>query len=165
MDKLLKFEKLISPALESLGFAFVQATTYQNHGQPVVQVMIERTNEKKLTFQDCQIVTKKILELLDVQDPIGGNYTIEISSTGLERPLVKREDFKRFQGRLAKITLKEKVDGNRHFQGSIKEVCEKITIEILPAKKLLSFEYQNIKNAHLLIEEDIKNLIEKTKEN
>lgn len=162
MNELLELEKLIATALMDCGFSFIQASRYNNHGQPVVQIMIERMDEKQLTFKDCTQATNKILEKLDQQDPIGGDYTVEVSSPGLERPLLKIEDFQRFQGSLAKIVLKEKIDGVRHFNGRIKEVSEKISIEIVPSGKIISFQYDNIKNANLAIEEDIKEIIEQT---
>ncbi len=161
MSTLQEFETLVTPFLKKEGYILVQTINYQHHGQCIVQVMIERIDEKEISFSDCKKATRIILKLLDVQDPIGGDYNVEVSSTGVERPLIRPEDFCRFNGHLSKITLKEKLVDSRQFEGVIRNpTSEKVTIEDTKSKDLLTFEYNNIKSAHLLMEKNVKELIE-----
>ncbi len=75
--------------------------------------------ESGVTVDSCVEVSRQMSVVLDVEDPIVGNYTLEVSSPGLNRPLFKAEDYVRFSGRQAKIRLAQMLDGRRNFKGII----------------------------------------------
>ena len=93
------------------------------HG-PVVRVFIDRpgpaaTPEESVSIEDCAEVSREIGTILDVEDPLPFTYTLEVSSPGLDRPLRGADDYRRFAGRLAKIVMREKVDGQGFFRGKL----------------------------------------------
>src|SRR5437867_9144407 len=87
--------------------------------RPTLQVMAERSDEAPMTVAHCAEISRSISALLDVADPIAGGYMLEISSPGIDRPLVRPEDYDRFAGFAAKIELSEPLDGRRRFRGRL----------------------------------------------
>ena len=85
----------------------------------VLQVMVERTDRAEMTVEDCAGVSRAVSALLDVEDPIGGAYTLEVSSPGIDRPLTRQADFARFAGFEAQIELSVPMDGRRRFRGRL----------------------------------------------
>src|SRR5437870_9697929 len=74
-----------------------------------------------VTHEDCANVSREVGTILDVEDAVpGGSYTLEVSSPGLDRPLVREQDFARFIGGLIKLMTREPVNGNRHFEGRLR---------------------------------------------
>jgi ribosome maturation factor RimP len=84
-----------------------------------LQVMAERLDDLSITHDDCAKISRSVSALLDVVDPIVGAYTLEISSPGIDRPLVCAEDYDRFSGFEAKIELTMPIDGRRRFRGRL----------------------------------------------
>jgi ribosome maturation factor RimP len=72
-----------------------------------------------MTVDDCAAVSHAVSAILDVADPIGGAYTLEVSSPGIDRPLVRRQDFERYEGYEAKIEMQSAIDGRRRFRGRL----------------------------------------------
>ena len=81
--------------------------------------MIEPTEDREMTVEDCQMLSRHISVLLDVDDPIASAYNLEVSSPGIDRPLTRIDDFNRFNGELVKVTLRRMRDGRRRFQGRL----------------------------------------------
>ena len=90
-----------------------------------------------VTHEDCANVSRDLSTVLDVEDAVpGGSYTLEVSSPGLDRKLMKPEDFTRFAGSRVKLMTREPVNGNRHFEGRLESLSDgKLTLEITAAKK------------------------------
>jgi ribosome maturation factor RimP len=84
-----------------------------------LQVMAERRDGRPMTVDDCAEISRNVSAILDVEDPISGAYTLEVSSPGIDRPLLRPRDYERFSGHQAKIELLEPVDGRRRFRGRI----------------------------------------------
>ena len=108
---------LIEPALEDRGFRLVRVAISGREGK-TVQVMAERP-DGTMSIEDCEIVSRDISPLLDVHDPIAGSYRLEVSSPGIDRPLVRPSDFDVWSGYEAKIELKEPIDGRKRFRGRL----------------------------------------------
>ena len=119
MDLVAKIERLIGPPLESMGYDLVRAKLSGHGARATLQVMVERRNRGGLTLDDCAAISRDISALLDVEDPIAGAYTLEVSSPGIERPLVRREDYDRFSGFEAKLETHRPVDGRKRFRGRL----------------------------------------------
>ena len=126
-----KVFELISHPIEEMGFNLVRVF-FIDDGQKKLQIMIERANGCLITVNDCADVSRTISALLDVEDPITGAYVLEISSPGIDRPLMCEADFERFSGFLANIELDTEILGQRRYIGklhgvecgAIKMVCD-----------------------------------------
>jgi ribosome maturation factor RimP len=106
---------VIEPVLESRGFRLVRVTVSGGEGK-TVQVMTERP-DGTMTIDDCEAVSRELSPVLDVHDPIVGSYRLEVSSPGIDRPLVRPSDFEDWSGYVTKIELKEAIDGRKRFRG------------------------------------------------
>jgi ribosome maturation factor RimP len=84
-----------------------------------LQVMAERRDAVPMTVEDCAEISRSVSALLDVADPIAGAYMLEVSSPGIDRPLVRPEDYDRFAGFEARIELSEPLDGRKRFRGRL----------------------------------------------
>jgi ribosome maturation factor RimP len=84
-----------------------------------LQVMAERLDEVAMTVDDCASISHAVSAILDVEDPIAERFDLEISSPGIDRPLVRREDYERFAGFEAKIDVSEPVEGRKRFRGTL----------------------------------------------
>lgn len=109
--------ELIEPALVDRGFRLVRVTVTGREGL-TLQVMAERP-DGSMTIEDCELVSRDISPLLDVHDPISGAYRLEVSSPGIDRPLVRPSDFESWSGYEAKIELTEPIDGRKRFRGQL----------------------------------------------
>jgi ribosome maturation factor RimP len=111
-----KIIKIIEPVIKDLGFNLV---TLEFKGG-VLQILAEDPRTGNLSLDDCTAINKMISPLLEVEDPISGAYTLEISSPGIDRPLVRAEDFAKYAGFEAKLELDEAVNaGQKRFRGRI----------------------------------------------
>jgi len=108
---------IIEPALEDRGFRLVRVAISGREGK-TVQVMAERA-DGTMTIEDCETISREISALLDVHDPVAGAYRLEVSSPGIDRPLVRPSDFEDWAGHEAKIELKEPIDGRKRFRGTL----------------------------------------------
>jgi ribosome maturation factor RimP len=106
---------IAGPVLEGLGFRLVRVRISGLAGC-TVQIMAERS-DGSMTIEDCETVSRALSPVLDVEDPIDRAYRLEISSPGIDRPLVRRSDFVRFAGHVAKIEMAASVAGRRRFRG------------------------------------------------
>ncbi len=90
-----------------------------------------------VTHEDCSNFSREAGTIFDVEDAVpGGQYTLEVSSPGLDRKLSKPEDFQRFVGSLVKLTTRDPVNGNRHFEGRLKAFQDgRLSLELTPRKK------------------------------
>ena len=110
--------RIIEPSLEAMGYRLVRVAL-TGAQRPTLQVMAERRDEAAMTVDDCADISRSISALLDVADPIAGAYTLEISSPGIDRPLVRPEDYDRFAGFEARIELRTPLDGRKRFHGRL----------------------------------------------
>jgi len=127
-------EKLAEPVCAAHGVELVQLRILTMRGDSVVRLIIDRERPGQhpagpdgsgVSLDDCTAVSRDLSTALDVhEDLIPGSYRLEVSSPGLERPLVKLTDYERFEGREAKVQCKTPIDGRRKFQGTIAGVDE-----------------------------------------
>nr|WP_108663485.1 ribosome maturation factor RimP [Acuticoccus kandeliae] len=109
--------RVVAPSLDALGFRLVRVRVTGQNGC-TVQIMAER-EDGTLTVDDCEAISHAISPALDVDDPIGKAYHLEVSSPGIDRPLVRRADFERWSGFEAKLETAVPIDGRRRFRGII----------------------------------------------
>lgn len=109
---------IIGPVVADMGYDLVRVRLLSG-GRPVLQVMAERADAAPMTVGDCAAISRAVSTLLDVEDPVGGAWELEVSSPGMDRPLVRRDDFDRFAGFEAKLQLSDSVDGRKRFRGRL----------------------------------------------
>lgn len=118
MDQIGEIERLIAPVADTLGYELVRVQV--NSGRhATLQIMAERRDRRPMVVDDCAALSRAISEVLDAADPIGGAYDLEVSSPGIDRPLMKPADYERFVGHEAKLEIDPPIDGRKRFQGEI----------------------------------------------
>jgi len=113
---------VVEPVVEQLGYRLVRVRVSGTEGC-TVQVMAER-QDGTMTVEDCEIVSRALSPVLDVADPIERAYRLEISSPGIDRPLVRPEDYDRFSGFEARIELAHPLEGRKRFRGRLLGLAE-----------------------------------------
>ncbi len=103
-----------------LGYELVDVSLLGRGKRTLLRVSIDK--EGGVTLNDCERFSRRLEALLDVEDPIAGSYTLEVSSPGLDRPLKSLDDFKRSRGKLVRIVTKELIRNSTFFLGRVKEI-------------------------------------------
>ena len=115
--------ELLKPTIEHMGFRLVRVKLSGGEGgQRILQLMIERTNGADITVDDCAEVSYTASALLDVNEPVTGAYRLEVSSPGIDRPLMEEEDFTRFKGFEAKVETARPIEGRKRFSGTLGDI-------------------------------------------
>ncbi len=118
-DEVAGIEHLIAPSVEAMGYVLVRLRFMGGKERPTLQVMAERRDGAEMGVDDCADLSRAISALLDVEDPIAGSYLLEVSSPGIDRPLVKAADFERFAGREVKLETRRALAGRKRFRGRL----------------------------------------------
>jgi ribosome maturation factor RimP len=118
VDPIHQITELIEPTVRDLGFEIVRVLL-TGRQRPTLQVMVEPVERGALTLDHCATISHAVSALLDMADPIGSAYRLEVSSPGIDRPLVKRTDFERFAGSEARLETVTPIDGRRRFRGRL----------------------------------------------
>ena len=113
-----RIAQAVEPSLEAMGYRLVRVVVTSGR-RPTLQVMAERRDNQPMTVEDCAQISHSVSALLDVADPIAGAYMLEISSPGIDRPLVRAEDYDRFSGFEARIELARPIEGRKRFRGRL----------------------------------------------
>ncbi len=113
---------LAEPVLDELGFRLVRVKVSGRDGG-TVQIMAERP-DGTMSIDDCAAISRRLSPVLDAYDPMPGGYRLEVSSPGIDRPLVRPSDFANWAGHEAKVELREMVDGRKRFRGVIEGVAK-----------------------------------------
>ncbi|XP_022778495.1 uncharacterized protein LOC111320065 [Stylophora pistillata] len=152
MDLIKRIDSLISPSLHEMGLSLVRI---QLSGKERVklQIMIERHDDTPVNIGDCQQAYKTISTLMDVEDPIKGSYTLEVSSPGLDRPLVKLKDFERFTGNRVKLTTHTPIEERKRFSGLLQGVKDEtviLEVDLSDGESAeLHVDFSNIRQANI----------------
>lgn len=125
---------IVEPVANDLGYALVRVKVTQENGT-TLQIMAEDENGR-FTIEDCERLSKDLSPVLDVEDPIDREYHLEVSSPGIDRPLVRARDFASYIGHEAKLELGDMIDGRKRFRGTITAVDDdSVTITLPDAPK------------------------------
>ena len=111
-----KLTTLLTPSIDGMGYDLVRVMM-RGDIRKTLQIMAERKDQRAMTVDDCEAISETVSAVLDVHDPIKERYALEVSSPGIDRPLMKPTDFARYIGFEAKIDLKEIYLGRRSLQG------------------------------------------------
>ncbi len=135
--------RLLEPPIEALGFELLDLELAQSGRSGVLRIFIDRMPSAGagVTVDDCAAVSHAVSEVLEIEDPIKGNYTLEVSSPGFDRILRKRAHFERFIGERIFAELKLPLDGRRRFVGTLKSIgSDSILVEVDGRPYELPFE-------------------------
>jgi ribosome maturation factor RimP len=150
---------LIEPTAQGLGYRIVRVRVSGNRRKRL-QIMAERVSDGEMGIDDCSRLSRALSPVFDLEDPIQGEYDLEISSPGIDRPLMRIEDFERFLGHQAKLELAAMNDNQRRYKGVISAVeGDVIVLETEQGEARLKFG--QLSDARLvltdkLIAEDLK---------
>jgi len=143
--------ELLAPTLAARSYALVR-TRLSAAGRRTLQVMVERLDGRAMTVDDCAGVSRVVSALLDAKELIEGTYQLEITSPGIDRPLMNAEDFKRYMGYAASVTLSTAKKGRSKIQGLIVGVADEgIEIEPEGESEKLTVCFSDIVDAKLLL--------------
>jgi ribosome maturation factor RimP len=148
-----RIQDIITPTLESMGYVVVRLQL-QGDRHKTLQIMAERTDRKAMDVDDCTKISRAVSPLLDVDDPIEDPYSLEVSSPGVDRPLVRAEDFDRFAGFEAKVEMTYLVDGRKRFTGRLVGLVDG-NVQILVDGVAQDLPFEDIQKAKLVLTDDL----------
>jgi ribosome maturation factor RimP len=110
-------ERLIEPEVKRLGYELVRVMMIGGSSDPTLQVMAERRDTRQLDIDDCEKISRRLSDMLDLADPIAGSYRLEVSSPGIDRPLTRLSDYSDWRGHEARVHLAAPHEGRKNFTG------------------------------------------------
>lgn len=152
-----QLEEILTPSLEDMGYELVRI--HHSGGQrPVIQIMCERSDRSGMTVDDCADISRTVSALLDVADPIPGEYFLEVSSPGIDRPLTRPGDFARFAGFEARVETKSSIGGRRRFRGRLIGLDGddvRISVDEDGQRADIAVPFREIRKAKLVLTDDL----------
>lgn len=142
-------QEMLSPVVSHLGYELLGIEQLPQGKHSLVRLYID--TETGITIEDCEKVSREVSAVLDVEDPISGNYSLEVSSPGLDRPLFSLDHYRKFIGKESKIRLHSPVNGKRRIKGIIQNVVDDLVI-IQTDEETLNLDLSQIEKANLVAE-------------
>jgi ribosome maturation factor RimP len=140
---------MLEPVLSNLGYELIQVEVRPSKYQSLLRLYIDAP--EGINLEDCELASRQVSSVLDVEDPFTGPYTLEVSSPGLDRPLVKPEHFARFIGNKAQLRLGVPLEGRRNFVGILRGISEgSVALEV--DGQLIDLPWVQVESAHLVPE-------------
>lgn len=147
MDTVSRLEALLEPGISALGYELVLVELSGTGRGTILRLYIDSPDG--ISVGDCARVSEQVSAVLDVEDPIRGEYTLEVSSPGLDRPLAKRADFERFKGETVKVRMRDAVLGRKNFTGRLVSV-EGDSVVVEMDKETFDLPFSGIERARLV---------------
>ncbi|MEE9453592.1 MAG: ribosome maturation factor RimP [Paracoccaceae bacterium] len=144
--------EIIIPTIEGMGFELVRLRLLTGK-ETVLQIMADRP-DGNINVDDCAEISHALSAILDVEDPIEGEYALEVSSPGIDRPLTRLKDFENFNGYAARLLTNELIDGRKRFNGTLRGVDGgEVLIEI--PEGTIGLEFDWLIEAKLLLTDEL----------
>lgn len=134
-SKLEQLQALLAPVVEALGYECWGIEFLSQGRHSLLRIYIDHANG--ILVDDCEKVSRQVSGILDVEDPISSEYTLEVSSPGMDRPLFTLDQFARFAGEQVKIKLRAPFEGRRNFQGLLRGVEEQDVVVLVDEHEYL----------------------------
>jgi ribosome maturation factor RimP len=144
---------MIAPSLEAMGYRLVRVA-FTGGRRPTLQIMAERRDDAAMSVDDCADISRTVSALLDVADPIPVAYALEVSSPGIDRPLIERDDFVRYAGHEAKIEMANLIDGRKRFRGRLLGVADD-AVRVALADREAALPLADIVRAKLVLTDEL----------
>lgn len=148
-----RVEELVAPTLDAMGYDLVRVRMIGTN-RLTLEVMAERQDGDAMTVDDCADISRAVSAVLDVEDPIPGSYALEVSSPGIDRPLVRLADYERFAGFQAKLEVDKLIDGRKRFRGQLAGTKGDMVRIVLPEGEA-EVPFDRIIKAKLVMSEDL----------
>ncbi len=149
-DTITKIEEVAERVARSEGIEIVEIELKGGGKNQFLRISIDKP--EGVTHGDCELISHQVGTILDVEDVVPGHYTLEVSSPGVERKLNKLKDFERFLGRKVKVVLREPIDNQRSFTGTLAGLEDAtIALELGPGKRI-QFTHEQVEKANLKFE-------------
>ncbi|MEC9201691.1 MAG: ribosome maturation factor RimP [Pseudomonadota bacterium] len=150
---------LVAPVVQDSGLELLRIRITGQDGEQVLQIMADR-DEGMITVEDCERISRSISAVLDVEDPLKGQYILEVSSPGMARPLCRPKDFIRWAGFEAKLELSCAFDGRKRFRGVLSgyedgEVLMDVQLDGHEETPTLGFKFKDISEARLVANDEM----------
>lgn len=146
-----RIEEVAQRVAESEGLELVEVEVLGGGKARLVRIYIDKPGG--VTHSDCELVSDQVGAILDVEDLVpGGSYTLEVSSPGVERKLLKPQDYERFQGKKASITLREPMENQRHWVGTLAGFQDGVITLDAEGGKTVQFRFEQVQKANLKFE-------------
>jgi ribosome maturation factor RimP len=143
---------IVTPVVEGLGFEVVRVRLMGGK-RSTLQIMAERP-EGGIEVEDCAKISRAVSAILDVEDPISGEYTLEVSSPGIDRPLTRLKDFERYDGYAVRVETTELIDGRRRFKGALEGVEGDEVLVAVP-EGTIGLGFELISDAKLVLTDEL----------
>ncbi|MDO9710595.1 ribosome maturation factor RimP [Paracraurococcus lichenis] len=144
----------IAPTIEHMGYELVRVQV-SGKERPVVQIMADRADDAPFRVEDCEAISHAVGAVLDVEDPIKGEWTLEVSSAGIDRPLTRAKDWNRFAGHVAQVELLVPLEGRKRFKGiALGADAETARLRLEDGSEA-SFPRSNIRRAKLVLTDEL----------
>jgi ribosome maturation factor RimP len=144
----------ILPSLAQMGYELVRVQV-SGKERPVVQIMADRADGAAFRVEDCEAISHTIGAVLDVADPIRGEWTLEVSSAGIDRPLTRAKDWNRYAGHVATLELAVPVDGRKRFRGiALGADAETVRMKLDDGAEI-TFPRGNVRKAKLVLTDEL----------
>ena len=134
-----------------MGYRLVRVQLQESAKRRTLQIMADRLDHAPVTVEDCSQISRHISALLDVKDPIDGAYQLEVSSPGIDRPLMTLEDFADYIGHEAKVEMQLPIDGRRRFNGTLLAVEDNTVRLRMVEGKDVTLDFNAMRSAQLLL--------------
>lgn len=147
-----RLAEIVQPVIEDLGYELVRLRLMSGK-QTIMQIMAERP-EGGIEVDDCAKISTEVSAVLDVEDPVEGEYALEVSSPGIDRPLTRLKDFDTFEGYEAKIETNELIEGQRRFKGELRGTQDgEVLIEI--QQGIIGLKFDWLSDAKLMLTDEL----------
>lgn len=146
--------ELFEPVVKGMGFDLIEIEHFPNPKHGVLRLYIDKpegADSAGVVIEDCSAVSRQISALIDVEDPVRGQFNLEVSSPGLDRPLRRLKDFQRFTGSLVKLKTVMPLQGQRNFKGRLLSASEE-TVVIETDTEEISLPMHAIEKARIVPE-------------
>lgn len=150
-----KIEEMITPSLEAMGYEVVRVKFFDGKKHARLQIMAEPLGQREMNVDDCAEISHTVSALLDVEDPIDKAYDLEVSSPGIDRPLVREKDFDRYAGYDIKLNTRLAIDGRRRYKGQLLGLENGVVRMRLPEGGEVEIALDNVASAQLILTDEL----------
>jgi ribosome maturation factor RimP len=148
--------ELLDPVAEAIGYEIVRLRLMGADEQRRLQIMAERPSDGDMNVEDCARLSRAISEIMDAADPIAGEYTLEVSSPGVDRPLTRLKDFTTYEGYEARLELDRMAEGRKRFRGLLAGVeADNVAIDLEGEEHTALIPFSWITEAKLILTDEL----------
>jgi ribosome maturation factor RimP len=148
--------ELLDPVAEAAGYDIVRLRLMGGERQRRLQIMAERPSDGDMNVEDCARLSRAISEVLDAADPISGEYILEVSSPGVDRPLTRLKDFETYEGYEARLELDRMAEGRKRFRGQLAGVeADSVAIDLEGEEHTALIPFAWITEAKLVLTDEL----------